>query len=84
LLGFHDKNSIAEFMKLLARKNRPKGHERCPCGSGKRLRNCHRQLLYNIREKVAWEHFAKDLQTVSKNDKAKQLYKLGHRQKARN
>lgn len=69
LLGFHDKNSIVEFMKLLARKNHPKGHERCPCGSGERLRNCHRQLLYSIREKVAWEYVVRDLQTIRTGNK---------------
>jgi hypothetical protein len=73
LLGLNNEKSIVEFMKLLARKNRPKGHERCPCGSGWRLRNCHRQLLYSIREKIAWRYVDKDLQTVFKNDKVKQL-----------
>ena len=34
LLSMSHKQSIVGFMKLLARKNRPKGHEHCPCGSG--------------------------------------------------
>lgn len=29
------------FYELLTRKNNPKGHEWCPCGSYKRIRNCH-------------------------------------------
>ena len=65
------RKSIIDFMKLLARKNRPKGHELCPCGSGERLRNCHRQLLYSTREKVAWEYVVKDLQIVLKDHKVK-------------
>jgi hypothetical protein len=69
LLGLNNQKSIVEFMKLLARKNRPKGHEVCPCGSGERLRNCHRQLLYSTREKVSWEYVVKDLQIVLKKDK---------------
>jgi len=73
LLGLNERQSIIEFMRLLARKTRPKGHERCPCGSGERLRNCHRQLLYSTREKVAWEYVAKDLQTVLTGDKVKYL-----------
>ncbi len=73
LFGMNKRQSIVEFMKLLARKNRPKGHERCPCGSGERLRNCHRQLLYSTREKVAWEYVIKDLQAVLKNDQVKYL-----------
>jgi hypothetical protein len=63
--------SIVEFMRLLARKNRPKGHEICPCGSGERLRNCHRELLYSIREKVAWQYVAKDLDDVLRDDQSK-------------
>ena len=71
LLGMNNCRSVVEFMRLLARKNRPKGHEVCPCGSGYRLRNCHRKLLYNTREKVAWQYVAKDLQTVLRNDRSK-------------
>lgn len=71
LLGMNKCQSVVEFMKLLARKNRPKGHEICPCGSGDRLRNCHRELLYRTREKVAWQYVAKDLQTVLRNDRSK-------------
>ena len=63
--------SVVEFMRLLARKNRPKGHEICPCGSGERLRNCHRELLYSTREKVKWQYVAKDLQTVFRDDRSK-------------
>ena len=72
LLGLEkDKSAVVEFMRFLARKNRPKGHERCPCGSGERLRYCHRKLLYSTREKVAWEYVVKDLQTVIKNEREK-------------
>jgi len=71
LLGMNKRPSIVEFIRLLARKNRPKGHEVCPCGSGDRLRDCHRELLYNTRKKVAWQHVAKDLQTVLQDDQSK-------------
>lgn len=64
-------DDVAEFMKLLARKNRPKGHERCPCGSDKRLRDCHRGLIYNARQKVAWQYVARDLQMVRRNNQTK-------------
>jgi hypothetical protein len=71
LLGMNKSQMVVEFMRLLSRKNRPKGHEICPCGSGDRLRNCHRELLYSIREKVAWQYIAKDLQTVLRDDRSK-------------
>jgi hypothetical protein len=76
LLGMKKSPLIAEFMRLLARKNRLKGHERCLCGSGERLRNCHRELLYSIREKVAWQYVAKDLQDVLRDDRSKNQLSL--------
>lgn len=39
--------------KLLDYKNL-KGHHLCPCGSGKKLRNCHK-LLYNATYKLKYE-----------------------------
>ena len=63
--------TVVEFMRLLARKNRPKGHEICPCGSGERLRNFHRELLYSIWEKISWQYVVKDLQTVLRDDRSK-------------
>jgi hypothetical protein len=74
LLGIANRRVVVEFMKLLARKNNPKGHEICPCGSGARLRNCHRKLLYRIREKIDWEHATADLQTVLRNDLLKNKF----------
>jgi len=71
LLGLNKHRSVVEFVRLLARKNRPKGHEICPCGSGDRLRNCHRDLLYNTRKKVSWKYVGKDLQTVFRDDQSK-------------
>lgn len=64
LFGMQPDASVVNFIRLLARKNRPKGHESCPCHSGKRLRNCHRDLLYKTRESVAWQDAAHDLQVL--------------------
>lgn len=44
-------------LKLLSR-TRLKGHALCPCGSGKRLRNCHKPELEDLRERIA-PHMAK-------------------------
>jgi hypothetical protein len=71
LLGINKRKPILDSMKPLARKNIPKGHEPCPCGSGERLRNCHRQLLYSTRKKVDWKYVVKDLQTVASDQKVK-------------
>lgn len=50
LLGINlDHEQAVSHLKLLARKN-IKGHAACPCGSGKRLRNCHSRKLADLRE----------------------------------
>ena len=62
-------SNLVGFMKLLARKNHPKGHEICPCGSGQRLRNCHRDLVYANRLKLPWLAVQKDLEVLNKGIK---------------
>lgn len=66
LLGMPLDSSLMGFIRLLARKNQPKGHEPCPCGSGKRLRDCHRDLLYRARKSVLWQDVALDLEILEK------------------
>jgi len=62
------------FMRLLARKNHPQGHEPCPCGSGKKLRDCHLNLLHVARERLAWQDVQKDLAAL---DSSKKLARKG-------
>ncbi|MDP3284930.1 MAG: hypothetical protein Q8M56_10930 [Desulfobacterales bacterium] len=64
LLGMNEDRSVVEFMKLLARKNQPKGHEIFPCGSDMRLRNCHMQLIYVTRTKAPWQYVVHDIETL--------------------
>lgn len=64
-------SSMKGFMQLLARKNRPKGHEPCPCNSGKKLRNCHRDLIHDAREQVAWQDVAYDMAVLTQVDEIK-------------
>ena len=66
LLGVRAESTVLGFIHLLARKNTPKGHELCPCNSGKRLRNCHRELIYAVRKRVFWSNAAQDLETYRK------------------
>ena len=51
-LGAVTPRMIENFVRLLARRTDPKGHEPCPCGSGKRLRNCHRAFLVALRRAI--------------------------------
>ena len=71
LLGRTADSSVVGFMRLLARKNRPKGHEPCPCDSGRRLRECHghRKLIYEIRERVSWQDVDHDLKVYLQGEK---------------
>jgi hypothetical protein len=68
MLSFEDPNIIIAFMRLLARKNSPKGHERCPCGSGLRLRSCHRNLLYSLRSQINPQAVQNDLKLIETID----------------
>ena len=52
---------VEDFIRLLARRADPKGHEFCPCGSGKKLRNCHRALLMSLRQDIDSTHAKEDL-----------------------
>lgn len=52
---------IERFLRLLARKNTPKGHEFCPCGNGNHLRDCHRDLVKRLRSSVDPRHAGLDL-----------------------
>ncbi|MCD6185622.1 MAG: hypothetical protein J7K84_07525 [Deltaproteobacteria bacterium] len=64
LLGRSADSTIVGFMRLLARKNQPKGHESCPCDSGMRLRSYRRNLLYKILQRVIWKDVEHDLAII--------------------
>ena len=51
---------VLHFMQLLARPTDPKGHEACPCESGRRLRNCHQSLLVELRQTIDPAHAQQD------------------------
>ena len=72
MLSFQDPNIIIAFIRLLARKNRPKGHERCPCGSKLRIRSCHRDLLYRLRSQINPQAVQNDLKLIETIDSLKE------------
>lgn len=51
LLKSDDLNVIVGILNCLAAK-KTKGHWPCPCRSGKRLRDCHGELVRDLREKI--------------------------------
>ena len=50
-LDTNDKSVIIRYLDVLRKKDL-KGHWRCPCGSGKRLRKCHMKLVVELHEKI--------------------------------
>jgi len=51
LLGTKNLRIILGYLDYLS-KDEIKGHWSCPCGSGKRLRNCHFESLIDLRLKI--------------------------------
>jgi len=47
LFGTEDKYSILKLLNFAVNK-KYRGHHRCPCGNGERLRNCHGKILMQI------------------------------------
>jgi hypothetical protein len=52
---------IGRIVRMLIRSGLPKGHNSCPCGSGKRIRDCHRLELEQMRRMISPCDAAKDL-----------------------
>ncbi len=52
LLGTEDDDVIRGYLACLAAKQ-VKGHWSCPCGSGKRLRDCHLVRVLELRKKIS-------------------------------
>ena len=67
-LGPVTTGTIQRVMELLVRKNHPKGHETCPCGSGKLLRHCHRDLMAMLRGQIAPRHARSDYLTLVQSE----------------
>jgi hypothetical protein len=59
---------VERFISLLARKESPKGHEICPCGSGKRLRECHRALILDRWNQLDQRNVLSDLQAIHSDE----------------
>lgn len=68
ILGLQIDANIEGFINLLARKNTPGGHEMCPCNSGQRLRNCHKDSVRAARQHVDWNDAKSDLLLLERQD----------------
>lgn len=39
--------SVHQFIQYLSNNDEYRGHHNCPCGSGKNIRNCHKDVLFH-------------------------------------
>jgi hypothetical protein len=51
VLGVTDEEQIRRFLDCLGHK-KVKGHWNCPCGTGKRIRDCHVDVIRRLQESV--------------------------------
>lgn len=52
LLGTNDRRVIRCYLEVLAAEQL-RGHWECPCGGGKRIRQCHRERLVELRTRIS-------------------------------
>jgi len=60
-LGSPSVATIERFLIMLASAGHPKGCDPCPCGSGKKIRKCHRRLVWKLRNRIDPEFARNDL-----------------------
>jgi len=53
ILGTSEDKTILAYLGILKR-DVIKGHWPCPCGSKRKLRNCHRELINELRTRIPW------------------------------
>jgi hypothetical protein len=64
LLGTKDILTIQRYLNCL--RNRPiKAHQPCPCGSGKRLRDCHCSQVDELSKRIKPEYAARALRYIA-------------------
>jgi hypothetical protein len=51
IIGSNDPKVVRGYLEVLAAKQ-VRGHWHCPCGSRKRIRKCHRELLEELRLRI--------------------------------
>lgn len=62
-LGVSDARVVLSFMNVMRQKE-VKGHWRCPCSSGKRLRDCHYEIVREFRQRTGPAHIDKSYRRI--------------------
>jgi hypothetical protein len=52
IYGVENADIAKELLRLTGRPRRKANHQRCPCGSGKRLGKCHNRIVNKLRESL--------------------------------
>ena len=63
-MGTVSERTIRNVMGMLAGRQHPREHDRCPCGSGRKLRKCHGPIVWELRGKVDRRHAASDYELL--------------------
>jgi len=64
LFGVKGPEACLEMLRLLGLKKRVANKERCPCGSGRRVGECHHKILNRLREMASPSWFRKEYERV--------------------
>lgn len=69
LTGANDLRIAYHYLQTLSPK-KVKGHWPCPCGSGIKIRDCHKQMIWDLKKKIpyqvfqhSWKHVQAELQS---------------------
>ncbi|MEX1275491.1 MAG: hypothetical protein WEE20_06135 [Bacteroidota bacterium] len=58
--GLDNERAVVQLIRMLAAGSY-RGHKKCPCGSGRRLRDCHAEVLFTLQAVQTPDEFARDL-----------------------
>lgn len=70
LFGIPDRAVAQELVRLASLKKRPANKAPCPCGSGRRLGQCHHTIVNELRTKLGRTWFASQYEVVRPNPKS--------------
>jgi hypothetical protein len=65
LLSTSDEHVIRRYIQCLSKKSF-KRHWPCPCGSGKKIRNCHAAEIQELRKRISWSYASKSLEHLGR------------------
>ena len=65
IFNVDDYNVAFEFLKILANK-KSRGYQDCPCGSGKKLKECHGPMVLKLKNLHMDQYFISNLKSVQR------------------